>query len=348
MTNQLNTAAAPAQGMPPEAQMAQLFMGAFVSQAVYVGAKLGLADLLVDGPVSVKELAAKTETHERSLYRLMRTLSSVGVFAETDPKVFENTPLSSLLVTGGPASMRYVAMWMGEEEHWRVYGHLLHSVKTGETAWDKVHGEPVFPYMFQTNPALGDIFNRAMTSFSHQVVPELLRAYDFSGIKTVADIAGGHGHILAGVLAAYPETRGVLFDLGPVLAGAGQLLESKGVADRVTLREGNFFEAVPVEADIYILKYIIHDWDDDKCVTILKNIRRVIPEGGRVVLLEAVVPEGNTPDFSKIIDMEMLLTPGGVERTAAEFGELFERSGFKLSRIIPLNSPVSIVEAVAA
>jgi hypothetical protein len=347
MSNQLNAAAAP-QGLPPEIQLAQLFMGPFIAQAIYVCAKLGIADLLENGPVSIADLAVKTNAHERSLYRTLRCAASVGVFAETAGKAFSNTPMSDLLLTDAPNSMRYVTMWMGEEEHWRVYGHLLHSVKTGETAWEVVHKEPVFPYLFQTNPALGDIFNKAMTSFSHQVVPEVLRAYDFSGVKKIADIAGGHGHILGGILKQNPDIEGVLFDLPPVLAGAGALLGGLGVADRVELREGDFFKAVDVDADLYILKYIIHDWDDDECVTILSNIRRVIPEGGKIVLLEAVVPEGNAPDFSKIIDMEMMLSPGGIERTEVEFADLFERSGFRLNRVIPLNSPVSIIEAVIA
>jgi hypothetical protein len=347
MSNQLNAAVAP-QALPPEIQLAQLFMGPFIAQAIYVCAKLAIADLLKEGPVSMADLAIQTGAHERSLYRALRCAASVGVFAETEGKTFVNTPMSELLITDAPNSMRYVTMWMGEEEHWRVYGHLLHSVKTGETAWEVVHGEPVFKSLFETMPALGDIFNKAMTSFSHQVVPEVNRAYDFSGVARIADIAGGHGHILGGILKENPGIEGVLFDLPPVLAGAGELLGGLGVADRVELREGNFFEEVPVEADLYILKYILHDWDDDECVTILSNIRKVIPQGGKVVLLEAVVPEGNTPDFSKIIDMEMMLSPGGIERTETEYAELFERSGFKLNRIIPLNSPVSIIEAVTA
>lgn len=347
MSNQLNAAVAP-QALPPEIQLAQLFMGPFIAQAIYVCAKLGIADLLEAGPVTVAELASKTGSHERSLYRTLRCAASVGVFAETEEKAFVNTPMSELLITEAPNSMRYVTMWMGEEEHWRVYGHLLHSVKTGETAWEVVHGEPVFKSLFETMPAIGDIFNKAMTSFSHQVVPEVNRAYDFSGVKKIADIAGGHGHILGGILKENPEIEGVLFDLKPVLAGAGELLGGLGVADRVELKEGNFFEEVPVAADLYILKYILHDWDDDECVTILSNIRKVIPDGGKIVLLEAVVPEGNAPDFSKIIDMEMMLSPGGIERTEDEYAELFERSGFKLKRVIPLNSPVSIIEAVIA
>lgn len=346
MSNQLTPAAMAPQGLPAEVQLAQLFMGPFIAQAIYVGAKLGIADLLKDGPVSAADLAVKTGSHERSLYRALRSAASVGVFAETENKEFVNTPMSELLITDAANSMRYMTMWMGEEEHWRVYGHLLHSVKTGETAWEVVHGEPVFRSLFETMPELGGIFNKAMTSFSHQVVPEVNRAYDFTGVKKIADIAGGHGHILGGILKENPDVEGVLFDLPPVLAGAGELLGALGVADRVTLQEGDFFKAVDVEADLYILKYIIHDWDDEECVTILSNIRKMIPAGGKVVLFEAVVPEGNAPDFSKIIDMEMMLSPGGIERTEAEFAELFERSGFRLNRVVQLNSPVSIIEAV--
>ena len=349
MSNQTTIAAAPApQQLPPDAQILQLVSGAFVSQAIYVAAKLGIADLLADGPKNVAMLALATETDERSLYRVLRSLASVGAFAELEDKTFANTPMTDTLRSDNPRSTRDLTIWMGEEPHWRVYGELLYSVMTGNPAWDKVHKEPVFPYLFNTNKELGGIFNRAMTSLSHQSINAVLDEYDFSGANVIADIAGGLGHLLGAVLRTNPQANGVLFDLGAVLAGAPEMLESYGVKDRVELVEGDFFNEIPVKADIYLLKHIIHDWYDDNCEKILKNIGKHIADDGKVLIIETVVPEGNEPHFSKIIDLEMLLSPGGVERTPAEFDTLLRNSGFKLNRIIPTQGPMSIIEAVKA
>jgi len=348
MTTNTNAAAPAPQALPADAQLMQLLSGAFIAPAIYTAAKIGIADLLVDGPKTAAELAVKTETDERSLYRLLRSLASVGAFEEVEPKTFANTPMTETLRSDNPRSTRDMAIWICDPEHWKVYGDLLYSIRTGKPAWDNVHGEPVFPYLFNTNKELGDIFNRAMTSYSHQSIGPVLASYDFSGAKTIADIAGGYGHLLAAVLAANPDANGVLFDLPVVLAGAPQMLDSYGVADRVKLVEGDFFSEIPVVADIYMLKHIIHDWYDDKNQKILGNIRANMPDDGKVLIIEAVVPEGNEPHFSKIIDLEMLIAPGGVERTPSEFEELLRNSGFKLNRIIQTPGMMSIVEAVKA
>jgi SAM-dependent methyltransferase len=235
---------------------------------------------------------------------------------------------------------------MGEPDHWQVFGHLLHSVKTGQPAWDHVHGEPVFPYLFNTNKELGEIFNRAMTSVSHEAIGPLLEAYDFSKARMVADIGGGYGHVLAAVLEANPEAKGVLFDLPVVLDGAKVMMETHGVSNRVEMVAGDFFSEIPVAADIYILKFIIHDWYDDKNQKILRNIRASMPDNGKVLIVDTVVPQGNEPHFGKIIDLEMLMAPGGMERTAAEFEKLLSDSGFRMTRIIPTKGMMSIVEGV--
>ena len=343
------TAAAQApQQLPPDAQILQLALGAFVSQAIYVAAKLGIADILADGPRDVKYLSEKTASHERSLYRLLRACASTGAFAEVLPKTFANTAMTESLRSDHPRSTRDLTIWMNEEPHWRVYGELLYSVKTGNPAWDKVHGEPVFNYLFNTDVALGEIFNRAMTSYSHQSIGPILEAYDFSGSKTVADIGGGFGHLIAAVLAATPDAKGVLFDVAQVLDGAPEMLERYGVQDRVKLVAGDFCADIPVKADIYMLKHIIHDWYEEKCQMILRNIRKNMPDDAKVLIIDAVIPEDDRPDLGKIIDLEMLMTPGGVERTATEFTELLADSGFKLTRIIPTVGPISIVEAVKA
>lgn len=345
MSETLNSVAAQ---IPPEAQLMQLASGCLVSPAVYTAAKLGIADLLANGSQTTAELAAKTSTDEHSLYRLLRALASVGLFTESDGRAFANTPMSDTLRADAPNSTLYMTLWMGDEKHWRVFGHLLESVRTGQTVWDKVYGEPVFKTLFETNRELGDIFNRAMTSFSHQTIPAILAAYDFSGAETIADIAGGFGHLLGATLREYPSANGVLFEAPSVLEGAPAMLASYGVEDRVQLVAGDFVESIPVVADIYMVKHIIHDWYDDKCETILGNIRGSMPDGGRVLIIDAVLPGPNEPHFAKFLDLEMLMLPGGMERTAAEFETLLTNSGFKLTRIIPTHSPVSIVEAVKA
>jgi hypothetical protein len=348
MSTQSNAAAvtaAPAQQMPPEAVLMQMVGGAFISQAISVAAKLGIADLLAEKPKQVSELAAGTKMHERSLYRLLRCLASVGVFNETDPNVFGLTPLAELLRADVPNSMRDVTIFMGEPWHWRIYGELLYSVETGKPAWARVHGAEAFDYLGQ-NPEEAEIFNRAMTNLSLLAIPAITEAYDFSGIETLADIAGGHGLLLAGVLKANPQLKGLLFDQSSVIDGATALLEKEGVTERVELVRGSFFESVPAGADAYMMKHIIHDWDDERSLTILKNIHRVIPASGKVLIVEMVITPGNEPQFGKIQDMEMLVSPGGIERTESEYRELLQQAGFKLTRVIRTRSPLSIVEAV--
>lgn len=334
--------------IPPDAQLLQLATGAFISQAVYVAAKLGIADLLSDGPRSVEYLAVATSTHERSLYRVLRSIAGLGVFTENEDGTFANTPMSESLRSDHPRSTRDLTIWINEEEHWRVYGHLMHSVRTGTPAFEKVHGEPIFPYLFKTNVELGEIFNRAMTSISHQSIGPVLDAYDFSEAGVIADIAGGYGHLLGAVLEANKDAKGILFDLDMVLKGAPEMLNKYGVADRVELCEGDFFNSIPVTADIYLLKHIIHDWDDERNGKILGNIRASMPASAKVLIIDAVLSDRNVPDLGKVIDIEMLMLPGGMERTSSEFASLLEASGFRMTRIIPTMGPMSIVEAVKA
>jgi len=339
--------ATPAQQLPPEAALMQLSTGHFISQAVYVATKLGVADLLAGGSKSVADLAAGTKTHERSLYRLLRTLASVGVFAETDPKVFALTPTAELLRANVPDSMRDIVIFMGEEWHTRVCDEMLYSVETGRPAWGRTHGAEVFSY-FEQHPEHGEIFNRAMTNLSRMAVPAIVEAYDFSGIDKLADVAGGHGILLAGILKANPHMKGLLFDVPSVIEGAPALLGREGVAERVELMRGNFFESIPAGADAYLLKHIIHDWDDERSIAILKNVHAALPARGKVLLVEIVIAPGNEPHFGKIQDLEMLVSPGGVERTAEEYRELLTQAGLKLTRVVPTKSPLSVVEAVKA
>lgn len=333
---------------PPEAFIIEMAFGALMTQALYVAAKLGLADLLAGGARTVGELAAETATHERALYRVLRSLAGAGVFEEVAPKTFALTPRAETLRTDAPNSMRGGAIFMGEEWHWRVWGDMLHSVRTGGPAWGHVHnGAEVFDY-FAQNPAHAEIFNGAMTDMSVGTAPVVVEAYDFSGFGTICDVAGGHGYLLAQVLKATPGAQGILFDVPPVVAGADALLDSEGVAARVEKISGDFFVSVPAGADAYMMKHIIHDWDDARATQILRNIREAMPEHAKVLIVETVVPESDEPHYSKLLDLEMLVSPGGAERTASEYRELLAAAGLRLTRIVSTKSPFSIVEAVRA
>jgi SAM-dependent methyltransferase len=234
---------------------------------------------------------------------------------------------------------------MGEDWVWQAYGELMYSVKTGGIAHDKVQGMSSFEF-FEKNEEVGKIFNRAMTNLSLLSAPAIVEAYDFSSIGKLVDIAGGHGRLLAAILKANPHLQGVLFDLPFVIENAGELLESEGVATRTEKVSGDFFESVPADADAYMMKHIIHDWDDQSSIKILQNIHRAMNEDGKVLIVEMVVPVGNAPSPAKGLDIVMLTIEGGKERTEKEYRELLDAAGLRLTRIIPTRSPFSIVEAM--
>jgi len=329
----------------PEEVLMKMIAGSFVSQALYVAARLGVADLLAEAARDPSELSAATGAHAGSLYRMLRALASVGVFSERADGKFELNATAQLLRRDAAGSLRDTAIMFGEEWHWRVWGSAYDSVRTGETAFAGVHGSDIFPY-FAANQEAARVFDRAMTSLSHTAAAAVAEAYDFSAVGTLADIAGGHGTLLAGILRANPAMRGLLFDQPQVIAGAPERLAAEGVAERVELATGDFFAAVPTGADAYLMKYIIHDWDDERALAILANCRRAMPEGARLLLVETVIAEGNAPHFGKLLDLEMLLFTGGRERTEAEYRALLSRAGFRLTRVVPTRSPLSIVEAV--
>ena len=336
----------PQQGLPPAAQMMQMTMGFIVSQAISVAAKLYLADRLADGGKTLSELAEITGTHEPSLYRLLRALTSVGVFQRAADGRYENSPLSEVLRSDVPESIRGAAHMICDREHWHAHGNLLHAVKTGETAFDHTFGMPVFPYYMQ-NPEPARIFDEAMTSFNNPIGKAVAAAYDFSEAETIADIGGGHGLLLATVLGANSQAKGILFDQPQVVAGAAEVLAANDVAERVETVGGNFFEEIPVEADIYMMKFIIHDWNDEESAAILSNLAKSAKPGARVLLVESVVEEDDSvPSMSKVMDLNMLAMTSGRERTASEYAGLFEKAGFKFTRVIPTPSPMQIVEAV--
>ena len=335
-----------AQGqLPPPIVLMQMATGYVISQALYVAAKLKIADLLKDGPRTSTELAQAAGADERFLYRTLRALASLGVFAETEEGSFTLTPTAELLRTDVQGSMHAMVVWMNEPFHWRVYEEMLGAVKTGKLAFEQVFGMGPFPY-FVANPEVAKIFDDAMTSFSLITAPAVAAAYDFSSVKKIVDVAGGHGLLISSILKSNPHLEGVLFDMPTVIEGAGRLIEEAGVTARCEKVAGDFFESVPGGGDAYIMKHIIHDWDDERALVILRNCHRAMTENGRLLLVEVVLPPGNEPSFGKIMDIEMMLLPGGSERTEAEYRELFAAAGFQLTRVVPTASPASIIEGV--
>jgi len=316
-----------------------------VSQAIHVAATLGIADLLRDGPKSVDELAGASGTHAAALYRLLRALASVGVFVEADGR-FGLTPLGEYLRTDIPGSVGPWAMLIGRPYVWTSWGDLLSSVRSGTPAFPRVHGTNAWHYR-KVHPEENIIFNAAMTALSAGVAEAVVSSYTFSRITVLADVGGGEGALLAAILAATPSLRGILFDQPHVVATANAFLERAGVADRGEIVSGSFFDAVP-QADGYLLKSIVHDWDDAGALDILKVVRAAITDTGRVLLVERLIRAGNDPDPAKFADLTMLVQLGGRERTADEFGSLYDQAGFSLTNVIPTPSPFSIIEGAPA
>jgi ubiquinone/menaquinone biosynthesis C-methylase UbiE len=332
---------------PPQFAMLQLITGFWVSRAIYVAAKLGLADLVKDSPKTADELARLTGTHSPSLYRALRALASVGVFTDDGRGRFAQTPLSETLRSDTPGSLRALAIVELGQEHYPAWGNLMHSVKTGEIAFDNLFKQNAWEYYAQ-NPEDASNFNESMRGLTEMVNVAVLEAYDFSGADKLVDVAGGTGRFISSILSTYPRMRGVLFDLPHVISEAGPLLDAAGVRDRCETSTGDFFRSVPEGGDAYVMKWIIHDWDDEKSTAILKNIRRAMDEKGKLLLIEMVVPEGNQPDLSKFLDLDMMVMTGGRERTEAEFNSLLAASGFKLTRVVRTASPICVIEAVRA
>jgi len=333
------------QGPQPSEQLMQLATGYMVSAALYSVTKLRIPDLLKHGPKTARELAGACAANEDALYRVLRALASVGVVTECSPRTFALTPVGDCLRSDRDDSARDMVLWLCDKFHYQTYPEMLHSLKTGETVVEKVFGESCFGY-FETDKEVGDVFNAAMTTFSKMLTPAVLEAYDFSWLngKTLVDIGGGHGYLLTAILKKYPEIHGVIFDLEHVVNGAPSKIEAAGVSARCRAACGDFFAEVS-PGDAYIMKHIIHDWSDEKALCILRNCHRAGRGKTKVILVEAVITPGNEPHFAKWLDLEMLLLPGGRERTEVEFVKLFEQAGFRLTRVVNTNSPVCLLEA---
>ncbi len=321
----------------------RLINGFQVSQAIHVAATLGLADLLRDGPRSVDDLAAATGTTAAALNRLLRALASVGIFAEVGGR-FGQTALSNYLRSDVTGSLRAWAMRIGRPDHWRTWGELERSLRSGTSAFRELYGTTPWDWR-AAHPEENAIFNAAMTGLSAGMVDSIVAAYDFSQIRTMVDVGGGEGALLAAILAANPHMQGIVFDLPHVVTGAREVLERAGVIDRCELVDGSFFETIPPGADAYILKSIIHDWDDEASLSILRACRVAIPDGGRLLLVEHVLKPVNEPDPARFSDLNMLVMLGGQERQADEFERLCAAAGFRHTEIIPTGSAYSVIEA---
>jgi len=333
------------EALPPHAQLIQMSTGYWVSRIVYAAAKLGLADHLAERPKSAAELSGATRTHEPSLHRLMRTLASLGILTEDTDHRFALTPLGEALKTGAPGYARSSILSLAGDLRWRSWGEFLHCLETGETGVKKAFGMTGWEYVAQ-HPQEMAHFQEALIGFHGHEPAAVAAAYDFSGFQTVVDIGGGTGNLLATILEHYPGPHGVLFDLPDVVREAPALIQTRGLSDRVTVEAGDFFTSVPAGGEAYLMSHVIHDWDDDQCLTILGHCHRAMNPSGRLLIIEMVLPEGDVPDLGKVVDMEMLVMSGGQERTEQEYGTLLGKAGFRLARIVPTESAVGVVEAI--
>ncbi len=325
-------------------QLLGIMMGTFVSQSVSVAAGLGVADALADGKSHIDDIAKAVDAHPPSLYRLLRVLSDFGVLTELPGKSFALTPLGELLRSDAPDSLRGLAVHFGSEFHRAAWSGLQYSVRTGEPAFDKVHGAPQFDY-YRDHPAEAAIFDGAMTSVAAGIY-QTVTAYDFGRFGKVIDVGGGNGACISAILTAYPTVRGILFDLPDVVGRSGPVLERAGVRDRVEVVGGSFFDAIPAGADVYVLTAVIHDWDDDGAVRILRNCRAAMGPDARMVIGEPVVPEGPEPSIAKLLDLETLVGTTGRQRTEPEFRDILSRAGLRLTTIFRSAGPDCLIEAV--
>jgi hypothetical protein len=324
----------------------ELLSGKWVSQAIAVAAELGVADVLSDGPHSAAEIARATGASEDAVYRLLRALASVGLFASVGDRAFALTPNGEYLRSDVPGSARGRARYMGHGLTWRPWGELLHSVRTGEPAFDHVFGTGQFDYV-KNDPEAATILNEAMTSVSHADATAVMDAYDFSGIDTLVDVGGGQGFLLAKILRTYPDMRAILYELPHAVQGAMDLLRQEGVLARCHIVAGDFFDSVPPGGDAYMMKLVIHDWDDQRANRILQNCHSVMRPRAKLLVVDYVIGGQDAPDIGKFVDLEMLvLTSGGRERTELEFRHLYDEAGFDLARIIPTKSLKCVIEGV--
>lgn len=331
---------------PPPAAMLEMILGAWVAQGIAAAAQLGVADALADGPLRPDELARRVDADPDAVDRLMRALVSEGIFRRTRDGGYALNPLADTLRTDAPVSVGAMARFVGSVQHREHWSHLTDAVRSGEAVIPKLRGQQPFDYI-ASDPELSAIFNDAMTNISELAIAPVVAAYDFTRFGTVADVGGGHGRLLAAVLAAAPAARGVLYDLPTVVDGAPELLSRYGVGERVEVVPGSFFDRVPAGADAYVLKNIIHDWPDGEAIAILRNVRAAATPGTTLLLIEAVIPDHDREFIGKWTDMEMLVGVAARERSEDDYRNLYQQAGFRLTRVVATASPFSVVEGVA-
>jgi len=326
----------------PETQMMKFILGKWISKPIHVAATLRIPDLLAEGSRKIDELSEMTETHCDSLYRMMRALAGVGIFAETKKHVFVNTPLSECLLEG---RLRSAALMFHSKWHDRMWDNLMFSIRTGNPAFEKIYGEQAFDW-FKKNPEEAEQFHEANSfkaAFSHRVIADV---YDFTGISIITDVGGGLGGLMSEILKANSRMKGVVAELPETVRHLGQIIKRKNLEGRMTAVECDFFKKIPSGSDAYLLSHILHDWPDEKCLTILRNCRKAIGDRGKLLIAEAVITPGNDFSITKLLDLEVLLMGGGRERSEKEFRRLLKNSGFHLSRIIHTGDSLSVIEGI--
>jgi hypothetical protein len=328
--------------LPPPAQLMKFIVGKWISKPIYAAAELGIADILAEGTKSIEELAQITQSHSSSLYRMMRALASVGIFFETEGKRFELTPMAEYLKTG---AMRSIALMFNSDWSDKAWGYFLDSVKTGGTPFEKAHGMPVSDWL-EKNPRAAEVFNEANATKAVNSHRAIVDVYNFSGISTLTDVGGGLGALMAEILIANPLMNGVVADIPPVIQKARKIIRSRGLEDRCQVVECDFFKKIPAGSEVYLLSNILHDWPDEQCKIILTNCHRAMKTKSKLLVVEMIIPPGNEPSVAKLLDLEMLVTTGGRERTEVEFKNLFESTGFELSRIMPTKEGVCLIEGM--
>jgi SAM-dependent methyltransferase len=331
----------------PHAILSEMLGGYRLTQMLYVVATLGVAEVLASAPRSADEIAARVGAHPGSLFRLLRTLAGLGVFSEDPAGCFHLTPLSDALRADAHGSLRPFAVSYGERWWWDSWGHLLHSVRTGETAFDHVHREGLFDYL-RRDAAAAAIFHGNMTAMTGPEAGAIASAIDFSGARLVVDVGGGHGALVIAILRKHPNARAILVDEASVVDGARPRLEREGLSERCQFIAGDFFGSLPEGGDVYILKEVVHDWGDERAVAILRSCRRAIAGGGRLLVIERIVPPGNVPFVGELVDLTMLVLTGGRERTEAEYRALLDAAGFSLARVVATPVGTDVIEAVPA
>ncbi len=337
-----------AKHLGPQLQMRNLLMGFVVSRALQVAAELGLADALANGPKEGGALAREVGAHADTMGRLLRMLASFDVFDQLPDGRFANTPRSEYLRSDTPGSMRALARMYGGAPLWQAWAGLEHSLRSGEPAFAHIHGSPIFKFL-AADPESARRFDEGMVASSRLLNETLVDAYEWNRFGTLVDVAGGVGSTLAAILRANPNIQGVLFDVPHVIERGRDYLAGQGMATRCRTEAGSFFEAIPGGGDAYFMKHIIHDWDDEDCLRILRNCKAAMPDHAKLLVCEKVIPPGNEPSIAKIMDLVMLtLTDGGRERTEPEFRALFARAGLHLARVVPTKSDNSILELTNA